>query len=185
MRKLIFGSVLALLFAAVPAFAQGGGGGGGGGGRAGGGRGGMMGGADPAYTQLVNAVAECNLDPSFTLTSEQKTAIKKVRDDLTGAQTKWRTDHAADLTKLTEERTAARSGGGDMTAVNDKQTALMATQPKSDDAQAAIKKALTPDQLKAVEAKVTELQAARGAMGGGRGGRGGAGGGGGGGGGGI
>jgi hypothetical protein len=61
----------------------------------------------------------------------------------------------------------------------------MATQPKSDDAQAAIKKALTPDQLKAVEAKVTELQAARGAMGGGRGGRGGAGGGGGGGGGGI
>jgi Spy/CpxP family protein refolding chaperone len=177
--RLMLVTVLALLFSAIPAFAQAGGGGGGGGGGGRGGRGGMgMGMAglttDPAFAQLVSALGECNLAPDFTLTADQKQALKSIRDDVKAAQDKWRTDHAADITKLQADMQAARGGGGgDMQAVMQKMTELRNTRPSTVDAQAAIKKLLTADQAKAVDAKVEELRAAtpgRGGRGGGAGG---------------
>jgi hypothetical protein len=163
------------------AFAQGGGGGGGG--ARGGLGGGMFGGmltTDPVYNQLITALGDCNLDPGFTLSSEQKASLKKIRDDVKAAQTKWTTDHAADITKLQQDAQDAMTNGGGFQDIMPRITDLRNTMPKTDDAQAAIKKLLTADQQKALDAKIAEMPAARGF-----GGRGGAGGGGGGGGGGI
>ncbi|MFI5381733.1 MAG: hypothetical protein ACHRHE_20745, partial [Tepidisphaerales bacterium] len=130
----------------------------------------------------IIALGECNLEPDFTLTADQKSALKTIRDGVKAAQDKWRTDHAADITKLQADMQAARGGGGgDMQAVMQKMTELRNTRPSTEEAQAAVKKLLTADQVKAVDAKVAELRAATPGPGG-RGGRGGGGAGGGGGG---
>lgn len=136
---------------------------------------GMMG--DPLQ-QLLTALGDVNLRPDFTLTKEQKEKIQSIRDGVKNAETKWRTDHAADLKKIQDDMQAARQDQDQdkMRETMTKARELMQSMPNTEEAAKEVRAVLTEDQAKALDARITERQEemrARGGMmmGGMRGGR--------------
>jgi len=122
-----------------------------------GGPGGMMGQRD-GFGEAVAALAECNLEPDFNLTADQKTKIQGIRDGVKKARETWRKDHEEDIKKVQEEMRAARDGQDRDKAREafQKLQELGAGAPKTDDAEKQLKAVLTADQAKKLDAKVEE-----------------------------
>lgn len=123
--------------------------------------------------EAVQVLAELNLSPDFTLTPEQKTKLKAIREEHRKAMEAWRQEHEADIRKLEEEvqavrRDAAGGGGGAeggpraaLREVLQAYQDLLATAPKADKPLADTKAILTPEQLKAFEERLAEREQQR------------------------
>jgi hypothetical protein len=163
------------------------GGGGPGSGFGGGGPGGNFGGpggpggpgmnvARDPIDEVIMMLEELNFAPDFTLTVDQKTKIKQLRDGFKVQKDKWQADHEADFKKIQEEFMTLRTAGGGLGggapggggAAPDREKIqqvmlarqdLMDTAPKSDEVVAEIKGILTTEQLKMLDAKQVEHKA--------------------------
>ena len=105
----------------------------------------------------VRPLADLNLRPEFSLSTDQKTRIQAVRDAFTTKRMVWRTAHAAELQKLTDRWSAAwqarRPGGppstrpvDDFHTLQQESAALRLTAPDPTDPADRIKAVLTPAQ---------------------------------------
>jgi hypothetical protein len=146
-------------------FAGGPGGGFGGGGGFAGGAGAMNINRD-ALDETIAVLSELNVLPDFTLTVEQKTKIQELRSELKKQKETWQTDHEADFKAFQDQMAELRNAGQDGQDNREKfqeivtaRMELMESAPKSDETIVQVKGILTTEQLKKLDARLTERKA--------------------------
>lgn len=118
------------------------------------------------FEQFMSTLTQLNMTPELTLDRETKQKLQEVRDQWTAAQSKFMADNKDQFAKISLEQMEAFKGKDQekIKAAMQKSQELYAKGPKSDEYIAKAKAALSPEQLKVVDAKIAKDEEQRKAM---------------------